>query len=130
MARPWQPRRLTPLLGGLLLAGLSGCATYRAPFQPPQGLLVSAVKAPLQLDSHAGVPAAPGGHGQASTFYFHDPLITGLSFAWDDCALARASRNGGLQRLDYADYEYLMVLGIFGRMTVHAYGPVAAAAPR
>lgn len=104
------------------LALNTGCIQMRAPFQPPSGALLTSVSVPLQTEfGPNGVPNSMC-KGSASSMYFHDFLITGMSFAWDDCSIAKAAMNGRLETVTHADYEFFHVLGIFGRLTVHAYG--------
>lgn len=119
-----QPVRKAIPIAVILAACLltAGCVAFRAPFKPPQGGLFTNIKAPLQTDFH-DTPAQPAGHGKVSSFYLFVPFVN-LSFAWEDCSVAKAVENGTLAAVDYADYEMFSVLGVFGRMTVHAYGPV------
>lgn len=110
-----------------LIAG-TGCTMYRAPFQPAHGLLVSSVKAPLSVDFDRTEVA--GNTGTASSMFVSIPFTDNLlSFAWNDCDIASAARNGGLDQVEYADYEFLQILGLFGRMTVVAHGKPATAQP-
>ena len=114
------------LVPGAVAAALlfAGCVSVKAPFSPPGGLFTS-VKAPLQVEFPEGGVACAAASGSASSLYFHDPLITGASFAWDDCSMQAAAREGRLASVSYADYECCQVLGIFGKTTVTAYGPRA-----
>lgn len=107
----------------VLAAGLfSGCAAgrYTSDFAPPGGLLITDTKIPLTTRFN-NTPVKTE-VGKASTLYLHDCLLTGLDFAWDDCSIDRAAKNGGLETVEYADVEVFNVLGIFGKMTVTAYG--------
>jgi len=54
--------------------------------------------------------------------YFHDPILTGMSFAWDDCSIEEAARNGKIKTVHYADYKWFSVLGIVCKTTVTVYG--------
>ena len=94
----------------LICAGLCGCVS--APFQPPCGML-SATRAPLSTDGNwkAGLKS-----GEASA-----KCVLGL-YAWGDCSVTAAAREGGLKRVDYLDYEYDNVIGIWQKVTVTAYG--------
>lgn len=110
-----------------LMAG-SGCTMYQAPFQPAQGLLVSSVRAPLSMDYDR--TEVGGNTGTASAMFVTVPFTYNLlSFTWDDCDIASAARNGGLDEVEYADYEFFHILGIFGRLTVIAHGKPAATQP-
>ncbi|MCL5270162.1 MAG: TRL-like family protein [bacterium] len=104
-------------------AGCAGRALFRAPVRVPGGALVVATKAPLTVNFN-GNPC-----GEATrmatfkrTMYIWDCLITGLEFAWDDAALAKMAREADIERVSYADYELLNVLGVFAQFTVHVYG--------
>ena len=91
-------------------AALCGCVS--APFQPPMGLL-STTRAPLSTDGNwnAGLKS---GSAEAK-------CVLGL-YAWGDCSVTAAARNGGLKRVDFLDYQYDNVIGIWQSVTVTAYG--------
>ena len=91
-------------------AALCGCIS--APFQPPMGM-ISQVKAPLSTDGNwnAGMKS-----GSADV-----QCVLGLC-AWGDCSITAAAENGGLKRVDYVDYSYDNVLGIWQRAKGTAYG--------
>ena len=99
----------------LLIASLCGaalCGCMSAPFQPPVGMIAK-VKAPLSTDGNwnAGMKA-----GSAAV-----QCVLGL-YAWGDCSITAAAENGGLKRVDYVDYDYDNILGIWQRAKVTAYG--------
>jgi len=48
-----------------------------------------------------------------------------MDFAFQECDIASAAQDGSLVSVDYADYEYFQVFGIFGTMKVRAYGAKA-----
>lgn len=96
------------IAGGLAL--LTGCLS--APFQPPSGV-VSVTRAPLSTEGNWKVGAR---HGEASS-----ASVLGL-YAWGDCSIATAARNGGLSKVGHIDYEYLNVIGIWQKATVIVYG--------
>ena len=109
------------LAAACAVAGECAAASVSAPFQPPQGLLFSRQKAPLQVKNLEGVSVNQA-HGQAKSTGFFQYYT--LFFAWGDCSIEAAAREGGLARIDYVDYEYLSVLnGFFNRTVVHVYGP-------
>jgi len=102
------------LLCSILLFAL-GC--YTAPVKPPSGFLYTSFKAPLQTDFHATKIASKS--GKASSNYLE---VWYLKFGWGGAGVKEAARNGYLERVDYVDYEYVSVLGIFHRFSVIAYG--------
>jgi hypothetical protein len=109
------------LLASTVLAlGLAGCAAYQAPVRPPQGLLFTTITAPLSTNFKS-TPVCTK-RGVAETTYLRDPLFTGLSFAWGEAGVKEAAMNGGLTAVEYADYEYMLAFGIFGKFRVIAYG--------
>lgn len=113
--------RLAPLIIGAILFSGQGCAThYSAPFRPPGGLLVTSVRAPLS--THFNNTPVRAEHGEASTIYMRDCIFTGIDVAFQECDIASAVKKGDLATVDYADYDYFQILGIFGRMKVNAYG--------
>ncbi len=97
-----------------------GCTTWRAPVEPPPGLLFTHYRAPLTADV-AGVPTG-GKTGTASTLYVRDPIITGMGIAWADASIEAAAAEGDITKIHYADYEVLSVLGVFGQFTVRVHG--------
>ena len=102
----------------------TGCAThYSAPFRPPGGLIITSIRAPLSTDFNATPLRA--GRGEASTIYVRDCIFTGMDFAFLECDIESAAQDGGLVSVDYADYEYFQILGIYGTMKVTAYGAKA-----
>ena len=104
------PRRVSALLSLTLL--ISACAGYRAPVIPAQiSLIASYYRAPLTTD----FDETPVGtrEGYASTIWFQDIFLTGLSFGFGDISVAEAARSAGIEKVHFADYELLTVLGVF-----------------
>jgi hypothetical protein len=108
------------ILCGLAACLCGGCASYNAPVIPPQGWLYTDISAPLSTN-FTDTPVCEK-HGSASTVFLHIPLGAALQFAWDRADIETAAKAGGLKTVEYADYNRMQVLGIFGRFTVTAYG--------
>lgn len=109
-------RRFKVLSAVCLIVVSVGCAAYRAPVIPPQGMLFTGIQAPLSTQFNEATPVQPT-RGKAST-----TSILGL-VAFGDASVATAARNGGLKVVNYADYEYLSVLfGLYSQFTVVVYG--------
>ena len=106
-----------------ILMVVSGCASYKAPFEPPHGILFGSTKAPIQTEMGKGGAQVADTYGMSSSYYVREPFFTWLSFAWDECSVEEAAQEGNLASVSYADCEYFHVLGIFCKMTVKAYGP-------
>jgi hypothetical protein len=124
-------RKATVLAAACVLGvGLVGCGGagrvlgmegLKAPVVPPPGGLVTMYKAPL--DFNFGGPN--GTNVQASRMGQSETSFIGLWFiriAWGDGSLDTASKQGGIQTLSYADYEYLNILGIYRNVKFNAYG--------
>ena len=109
------------LLSSLLFfVGCSGQSIARTPVRPPFGFLFTQYSAPLSTENSA--TPTTGKVGRASTYYIHDPIFTGMSFAWDSADVKKAAENGRISTVFYADYTTLNVLGVFGQFTVTVYG--------
>ena len=97
----------------LVLAGLCAvCGCVSAPFMPPMGL-ISTTKAPLSTEGNWKVGLRSGKAESKS--------VLGL-YAWGDCSITKAAQNGGLTRVDFVDYQYDNIIGIWQKVTVTAYG--------
>lgn len=99
-------------LCGIFLLG-AGCMT--APVVPPTGAAFSNVKAPISTDFSEETTVASRQGETGST------CILGL-VAWGDASVDGAVEKGNLSQINYVDYTYLNVLGIYQRFTVTAHG--------
>ncbi len=106
--------------GGGRTASMGGPSWHRAPVVPPPGFLFTMYKAPLMTDFD-NTPVG-GLEGTATTHYFHIPGYAALSFAFGDNSVATAAKDARIETVNYADYEFLTVLGIYSRMDVNVYG--------
>lgn len=115
--------RQTGFLGLLAVAGMLAAGCVKAPFSPPFGGIVTSVKVPLQFDAKAGGVSYSRASGSYSTMGLAYPLNPmAVSIAWDNCAIQKAAEDGDLTQVNYVDYEFFQVLGIFKKTTVTAYG--------
>ncbi|MDX2177361.1 MAG: hypothetical protein SF028_12925 [Candidatus Sumerlaeia bacterium] len=115
----------------------AGCTSARVGVGTPMGIIYKDVVAPMSLERkrgpEAGQPVAipPVLVDGVSTGYALDLSIPGLEFTrpfsigWGDMSLERAMREGGLERVVYADGRETTILRIFQRARVVAYGPPA-----
>ena len=111
-------------LGSVLL--LASCAAGprpfgvwpRVPVAPPPGFIYTHYHAPLQTNMER-TPASGLKVGKASTTAISVWLF---SFAWDDASIEKAAQNGGITKIHYADYEFMQVLGVYGKFTTTVYG--------
>ena len=92
---------------------LVGCV--RAPFVPPQGYVVSNIKAPLDVDfNDTDMSGLKQGSAKVTN-------VLGL-FSFGDAGAKAAATEGGISTIVHADYKHLNVLGIFQQTTVIVYG--------
>ncbi len=106
---------------GLGLMVLCGCAMPKSAFVPPPGGIYTSYKAPLLIGFNKTSIGEESGEG--STEYVLEPFLTKLSASWGDCSLEEAAREGRLSKVGTADYEFMSVLGIYAKTTVHVYDP-------
>ena len=113
-----------PLMGLALTAFIftSGCAAvqYKTPVKPPLGILFSEYAAPLTVNFNE-TPALKKVSTSCTSQIF-DPFFTQMSIAWDDAAIGQIAKEGGLNEVAYADYEFKSILGVFNTFTVNVYG--------
>ena len=93
---------------------------WTVPVQPPPGFIYTHYFAPLSTNMEKTAALATK-TGKASTTFIRF-FYPGLDVAFDDASIEQAARNGAITKIHYADYEYTMVLGIFGRFTTIVYG--------
>lgn len=97
---------------------LQGCVSApRAPFVPSTGVLFTDIKAPLSLEFDQQKLIKT--HGEASTTHVAYYI---LSFSVGDASLNKALKDGLLKKAAYVDYEWLSVLGVYGKLKLNAYG--------
>ena len=107
--------RKTATVSCLVLLFSLGC--YSAPIKPPAGAIYTNFKAPLQTDFDETKISSKT--GIASTNYL---ALWYFTFSWGDAEVEEAARNGQLKQVNYVDYEYLNVLGIYNQFSVIAHG--------
>ena len=113
-------KTITLAMLGIGLLVFSGCASPRADFVPPDGILFTSYKAPLLVNFDDA--AVSKNSGDASAEYACVPATYGmLSFAWNDSSLDTAVKEGKFSRVGSADYSFFSVLGIYAKTTVHVY---------
>jgi hypothetical protein len=91
--------------------------------QPPQGLIFTEVTAPLILPNPALDISDPA-EVEAYTQHFRIPVsfLALLDFGWGEAAVATALRESGMDEIQYADYTFFTILGIYSRHSVHVHG--------
>lgn len=114
------------LLACLTLAVVaSSCVSPKAPVVPPTAFVYTQIKAPLETDvERANMKAERMGESTARFLYI--PFTWGLaSFAWGDASTEEAAADGGIGEVQYSDYEFMSVLGVYAQTTIRAHGTPA-----
>ena len=102
----------------------NGCAAiYKAEVKPPTGIVFSAFKAPLTANfEHTPNDQNLLRTSFKKTQYFYEPLLTNLSFGWGDSDIALIAQKAGINKVAYADYEFLNIFGIYAELQINIYG--------
>jgi hypothetical protein len=93
---------------------ISGCALYHAPVMPPAGLLVTSVSAPLDTDMEQTPFKQKKGSSSSMCILW--------LFSFGNAGIDAAAEDGGLTTIDYADYTYTNIFGVFQLFKTKAYG--------
>lgn len=104
------------MLAVFVCLGVVGCNLYNTPVMPPQGWIVSNIKAPLSADNTGVKVNEQQKTGMAEVENYLGIISVG------DCSIEEAADDGNLTTIDYADYEYFNVLGVYQRFTVKVHG--------
>lgn len=104
----------------------TGCANnFVAPVRPPTGALFTQISAPIEVDfENTHTKKADGTalrSGVSKLNYLRIPFIY-LEFTWGDGSLETSAKRADIDKIYYADYEMLTVLGIFGQYEIVARG--------
>jgi len=102
---------------GVLMLGvlfLTGCAWYQTPVKPPLGLIYAQFKAPMSSELNGVKMGSKSGTAESTS-------ILGW-IALGDCSITAAAKNGNIQTINYADYEYMNVLGVYQSFKTTVYG--------
>lgn len=91
---------------------LAGC--MRAPVVPPTGWVYSQTKAPLDVEVEKTKLGSKRGKSSCVT-------ILGL-VSIGDASIKEAAKNGNIQTVNHADYQYTNVLFLFQEYTTIVYG--------
>lgn len=102
----------------LTALSVAGC-TVRAPVVPPMGLLFTSYKAPLMV--HFDNTAMAQREGRGETQYIREPFL-GTAYGFGNAGIAKIAAEAGLTEVDYVDYEYLNVLGLYQRVQIIPHG--------
>ena len=95
---------------------------HKAPIRPQTGALLTSYKAPLTTDFN-DTPVDCPKTGKSVAHFLHLPYLMALfPVAWGDASIEAAAERGQIQKVAYAEYEYLNVLGVYSQYTTLAHG--------
>lgn len=110
--------KMKKILLALALLGvlcLTGCAGYMSPVVPPFGCIYSDIKAPLSHEVNGAKVGSKVGTAEATS-------VLGI-IALGDCSINTAAKNGGIETVTFADYDYTNILfGFFQSYKTRVYG--------
>jgi hypothetical protein len=91
------------------------------PLQPPSGFVFAQFTAPL--DTRFEKTPVGSKVGTAQLQFLREPFFTNLPIiTWGDASLESAATSAGIQKIHYAEYKLLNVLGIYVQFTVEVHG--------
>jgi hypothetical protein len=96
-----------------------GCVTLEAPVIPPRGILFTHFKAPLDLNFKNTDLGKKRGIGE--TMWIKEPFF-GTTWGFGNVAIKNAAAEYGINEMDYVDYEYMNVLGVFQEVKIIPHG--------
>jgi len=97
---------------------LQGCVSApNAPFKPSEGLIYTHYKAPLTTNFNKTQNVTTKGVSSVTQVAYYI-----FGFTIGDASLKKAVNDGYLKDALYADYDWMRILGIFGKLKVRAYG--------
>ena len=114
-----------------LACGLTSCLALPAPrglggdarVRPPGGLIYSSQSAPVTIDFDGNpVGSATKKVSSSQTHWFQDILLGTGSYGFDEVALEKIAREGGIEKISYVDYDLFNILGVYQRFTVNVHG--------
>ena len=118
------------MMMGCVALATTGCwinqrSLGKTPLRPPYGLIYTDFKAPLDfegLSKNGGTPNEGLKVGNSEVMYIGLPYYDVISASWGDASIETSQKAGNIEKLEFADYEYFTVLGVYSKFTVHAYG--------
>lgn len=89
---------------------------------PPHGMLYTNIKAPFDINFNNTRISHSNGNGDGErTVYFKEPIFSS-SYGMKDASIKNAAGTAGLKQIDYIDYEYVNILGIFMSFKIIPHG--------
>ncbi len=106
----------------ILLLFVTGCTPMlRSPIIPPCGIIYTRIKAPCSTKYKETRVGEKRPYWTSFTEYVYEPFY-GTSWAWGDASIQKIAELNKLKNIDYVDYEYLNVLGIYQLLIIMPRG--------
>ncbi|MCK5655756.1 MAG: hypothetical protein KAI03_05660 [Candidatus Aureabacteria bacterium] len=111
---------IVPILSILLLFATGCSAPLKAPIVPPCGIFYTHIKAPCSTKYKE---TRVGGRTYGASFaqYLKEPFF-GTSYGWGDASIQKIAEQNGIKKIEYVDYEYLNVFGIYQQLKIIPHG--------
>jgi hypothetical protein len=109
------------LILSILLLIATGCAApFKAPIVPPCGFIYTYIKAPCST-KYKETPVKGKKYRYSATHYLYEPIF-GTSWGWGDASIQKIAERNGIKKIEYVDYEFLNVLGVYRQLTIIPHG--------
>jgi hypothetical protein len=105
----------------ILLLFATGCAPLRVPIVPPQGILFTHIKAPCSTKYKETPVAGEKPYMDSAARYIWEPFF-GTTWGWGNASIQKIAKQNGIKKIEYVDYEYLNVLGIYKQFNIIPHG--------
>lgn len=92
-----------------------------APIVPPCGIIYTHIKAPCSTKYKKTLVGGRKPYVDSSARYIYDPYF-GTSWGWGDASIQKIAEQNGIKKIEYVDYEYLNVLGIYKELKIIPHG--------
>ncbi|MEQ8767781.1 MAG: TRL domain-containing protein [Planctomycetota bacterium] len=110
-------------LAGIAVLMTAACESLPdLPVRAPTGALVAIQSGPLTTHFHE--TKVGGRAATAKTFFLREPLLR-TTWAFGDASIEAAAKAGKLERIHYADYHMVSILGAAGIFEVRVFGEPA-----
>ena len=103
---------------------ITGCVNLRGPdvpLVPPTGFIYTKFTAPLTTEFE-DTKTSTSKRAEVSTNYLKDTYYSNLDVAWGEATINKAAEEVGIDQVEYVEYRYLSILGIYERLTLIIYG--------
>ena len=112
---------IVPIVSILLLFATGCTGLLISPVVPPRGIIYTHIKAPCSTKYKETPVGGRKPYVDSSARYVYDPYF-GTSWGWGDASIQKIAEQNGIKKIEYVDYEYLNVLGIYKELKIIPHG--------